>query len=378
MKFKQFLAVSQTPMQQYFKDDVQLVYASQSKPLHIAILPSYDALDPSPVGWVPAVSGEDESDFGVTIRAAKFVGHGNRRAKTSFLSPRTFDLSADDPYEAFYDYCSRSDKWSYLTKAKKGRGLSDEVVGAVFPPMRNYFVANVVDADVGSRGGVMLAELPESAAKGILYSFRKNGARVNGLAFERDAKGELVFGDITNPSGALVMEIAWGGRGYIARPAVMSNGNVRRIEIPETLLQHRRHMELPESFLVPPGSGQEIVDRIAGMVRGYKSEDGTDEIKALAEAMEHAYEKGRYSVDVDDGPIETGPIVSSVAEDLVETDQEKKVEAVEEAVERGVKREKYTPVNKPKEKEREEPVIPGEEISVDDIASVRAMLSGKR
>ena len=128
-----------------------MMYADQSRPLKIAILPAYDPLDPSSTGWIPAVSGGEESDFYTVVRAAKFVGHGNRRAKTAFLSPRTFDLHADDPYEAFYDYCSRSDVWSYLTKDKRGKRLTGEVEGAIFPRVKNFFVANVVDISAGMR-----------------------------------------------------------------------------------------------------------------------------------------------------------------------------------------------------------------------------------
>lgn len=381
MKFRQFLTVSSAPTQMYFKDGAKIVYPSQSKPLRLAILPGYDTTKPNPTSWVPAVVGDEESDFYTTIRAAKFVGHGNRRAKTSFLSPRTFDINADDPYEAFYDYCSRSDRWSYLTKAKRSRSLSGEVEGAVFPTMKNFFVANVIDVDNGIRSGVVLTELPESAAKKILYSYSKDGRRVNGIAFERDEKGNLVFGDITNPTWALVIEVAWGGRGYVARPAALPNGKIRRVEIPDTLLQHRRHMEDVDSFLVRPGSGQEIVDRIASLLRGYKSEDGRNEIDALKEAMDATYGKGRYIVDEQSGvEIQSdGRIDDSLdrqAEEVVESNPDEKSEAVDEAVERGVSNEKYTPV-----KSREEPenqVIPGEEISLDDIASVRAMLSRKK
>lgn len=388
MKFRDFLGVSKTAQQLYFKEGVELLYPDQGKALILAILPAYDPMDPSPTSWIPAVSGEEESDFYTMIRAAKFVGHGNRRAKTSFLSPKTFDLEADDPYEAFYDYCSRSDRWSYLTKDRRGRKLTGEVEGAAFPRMKNFFCANVMDVTAGPRGGVFITELSESVAKGILYSLRKDGIRVPGLAFAKGNDGELVYGDITNPASALAIEVGWGGKGYVARPAVAANGSTLRTEIPETLLQHRLHMEEPESFLVHPGDGQAIVDRLAGMLRGYKSEDGVDEIEALKEAMKFAY-GDKYVVDEE--AMEQDPFASAAAT-TVTAEPEQKAEAVEKAVERGVENEKYTPADeaerpapkpkKAKAKPKVKPLVvekaPGEDIDPADIASVRAMLAGRK
>lgn len=402
MKFKRFLDVARTPVQTYFKDGVELIYPDQSRPLRIAILPAYDPSNPDPTGWIPAIDGNEESDFYTVIRAAKFVGHGNRRAKTSILSPRTFDINADDPYEAFYDYCSRSDRWSYLTKDGRGKRLTGEVEGAVFPRMKNFFCANVIDADVGPRGGVFVTELSESVMKSILYSERKTGKRLDGLAFVRDEEGDLMFGDITNPFGALVIEVAFSGKGYVAREVRDSDGNPKRIEIPETLLQHRLHMEEPGSFLVKPESGQEVVDKLADMLRGYKHPENqnVDEIKALKEAMEFAY-GDRYfiaekctqpeSVDVPDDPF------GDAAKKTVSEEPDKKVEEVSASVDRGVASEQYTPVSdersvkkakakKPKEKKvpknekKEEPkdpeFAPGEIVDPSDIESIRSMLAG--
>lgn len=393
MKFRNFLDVSRTSQQAYFKEGVELLYADQKKPLKIAILPAYDTKKPDPTGWIPAVVGDEESDFYTTVRAAKFVGHGNRRAKVSFLSPRTFDLDADDPYEAFYEYCSRSDRWSYLTKDKRGRTLTGEVEGAVIPRMKNFFVANVMDVSAGPRGGVFVTEISESAGKGILYSIRKNGSRVDGIAFQRDEEGKLVFGDITDPRSALVIEIAWSGKGYVARPAVDEKGNIQRVEIPSTLLQHRKHMEEPGTFIFAPENGQDVVDRLAGMLRGYKSSDGTDEIEALKEAMKFAYGT-RYEVDKD--AEEKDDPFAEAAKKVVEANPEEKAEAVDDAVERGVAHEQYTPVNPvatKKEKPEKKPAKsarkrddgpvdigpvtgPGEDIDPSDIVAMRAMLSG--
>ena len=374
--------------------DRELIYPNQSRPLRLAILPAYGMCRPDPVGWLPAVIDGEESDFYCTVRAAKFVGHGNRRAKVSFLSPRTFDLDSDDPYEAFYDYCSRSDKWSYHTKDRRGRHISGEVEGAIFPRMKNFFVANVMDVSAGSRGGVFVTELSESAMKGILYSVRKDGRRVDGIAFAKDRDGKPVYGDITDPGGALVIEIAYGGEGYAARPVVDGRGGVVRVEIPSVLLQHRHHMEEPGTFMVKPESEQEIVDRLAGMLRGYRSEDGTDEIESLKEAMKLAY-GDKYRVP--EGAMEqTARIVGDdpfgdAAKKTVAEDREKKAEEVSASVDRGIEREKYTPateghgpapkkkpnVKKAQEKEPEnDPFAPGENIDPSDIASVRAMLSG--
>ena len=364
MKFRNFLDVSRTSQQAYFKEGVELLYASQDKPLLVAILPAYNPEDSDPTGWIPAVVGDEESDFYTTVRAAKFVGHGNRRAKTAFLSPRTFDLDADDPYEAFYDYCSRSDTWSYLTKDHRGKKLTGEVEGAVFPRMRNLFVANVMDVSAGTRGGVFVTEMSESVAKSILYSIRKNGTRINGLAFQKD-----VFGDITDPRNALVIEIAFGGKGYVARPALDSKGVIRRIEIPSTLLQHRKHMEEPGTFIQRPESGQQIVDRLAGMLRGYRSDKGKDEILALKEAMKFAY-GDKYSVD-EDAEEKPDPFAEA-AKKTAEAPTEEKSKAVDEAVKRGVEHERYTPVNPVNQQED----APGEDIDPSDIAAMRAMLAG--
>lgn len=368
MKFRNFLDVSRTSQQAYFKDGVDLIYPSQDRKLLLAILPAYDPNNPDPIGWIPAVNGDEESDFYCTVRAAKFVGHGNRRAKVSFLSPRTFDLDADDPYEAFYEYCSKSDKWSYLTKDRRGRRLTGEVEGAIFPRMKNFFVANVMDVSAGTRGGVFVTELSESAMKNILYSKRKSGGRIDGLAFERDDNGRLVYGDITNPKSALVIEVSYGGKGYVARPAIDDKGLIRHVEIPPTLLQHRRHMEEPGTFIMKPESGQEIVDRIAGMLRGYRSDDGEDEIVALEEAMEFAY-GNKYvvngSAEEKDDPF------SDAARRAADADEREKSEEVSKSISRGVEKERYVPVE-----DSQDP--PGEDIDHSDIVAMRKMLAGDK
>ena len=403
MKFRNFLNVANTAQQAYFKEGIETIYPSMGTVMKLAILPAYDPNNPDPTAWVPAVCGDMENDFYTTIRAAKFVGHGNRRAKTSFLSPRTFDLNADDPYDAFYDYCSRSDEWSYLTKDSRGRRLNGEVEGAPFPRMKNFFAANVVDVSAGCRNGVFVAELSESVMKSILYSTRKNGARIDGIAFERDKDGRLVFGDITFPRCALVIEVAFSGKAYVARPALDDSGNIMRVEIPDTLLQHRQHMEEPESFLIPPGDPQEIVDKLAGMLRGYKSpRKGVDEITALKEAMDFAY-GGKYRVDEEAVERSFYPNPFGDAAATVQEKEEDKVIAVSEAVDRGVEREKYVPVSdspakksggeakplasedgnvSPMTSETSDKVVPmtdeapGEDIDPTDIANVRAMLLG--
>ena len=410
MKFRNFLGVAKTSQQAYFKEGVELLYPNQKKAMHLAILPAYDPKNPKPTGWIPAVMGDEESDFYTTVRAAKFVGHGNRRAKTSFLSPKTFDLNADDPYEAFVDYCTHSDMWSYLTKDARGHKITGEIEGAVFPPMKNFFVANVVDFDAGARGGVFVTELSESVARSLLYSIRKDGKRQNGIAFEVGENGERIFGDITDPNDALVVEVAFGAKGwYFARPAVYADGRPIRMKIPETLLQHRQHMEDPETFLIHPGSGQDIVDRLAGMLRGYKhpQHQKVDELEALKEAMKFAYGE-KYLVDdnIEEAPDRVDPFGDVSA--TVSAEPEKKAEAVSEAVDRGVAKEKYTPPENPpmpksrkKAKAKVVPMTPesssrvipmtpesssrvipmtveapGEDIDPSDIANVRAMLLG--
>lgn len=398
MKFKRFLDVARTPVQAYFKEGVELIYPDQKRPLQIAILPAYNPKDPIPTGFLPAVVEGEESDFYTVIRAAKFVGHGNRRAKTSFLSPKTFDLEADDPYEAFFEYCSASDKWAYLTKDGRKR-LTGEVEGAVFPRMKNFFCANVLDA-TAPRGGVFVTELSESVMKSILYQIRKNGARVDGLAFQKDVNGKLVYGDITNPEDALVIEVAWSGKGYVAKAAQCANGSVWRTKIPETLLQHRFHMEEPGTFISKPENGQEIVDRLAGMLRGYKHPEmeSVDELEALKEAMKFAYGDKYYVLEdalEQDSRIVGDDPFGDAAKKTVEEEPAKKAEEVSASVYRGVEHEKYTPVpegqkpapknkfkkvqkKEPEKKETEkDPFAPGENIDPSDIASVRAMLSGE-
>lgn len=381
MKFRNFLDVSRTSQQNYFKDGVELLYPDKTHPLYIAILPAY-AKDANPTGWVPAVTNGEESDFYTTIRAAKFVGHGNRRAKTAFLSPQTFDASEVDPYEAFYDYVSRSDKWSYLTKDRRGTRLTGEVEGPIFPRVKTYMAANVMDVSAGSRGGVFVTELPESVAKNILYSQRKTGDIIPGLAFQS------AYGDITDPHGALVIEIALGGKGYVARPAVDAKGAIRRVEVPETLLQHRIHMEEPGTFLFRM-SAQDIVSKLAGLLRGYKSKDGTDEIEALKEAMEFAYGKGVFAIDEEALELESKRDPFEVAEEATMlATQDQKLAAIGSSVDASLKREKYTPVAKLEKASREprgksgDPEPPkatpepeyGESIDAADIAAVREML----
>lgn len=402
MKYKEFSSLSRTNQQAYFKDGIEMIYASQQAPLKIAILPAYDPNDPDPTAWIPSITGDEESDFYCAVRAAKFVGHGNRRCKTAFISPKTFlGCNAVDPYEAFFTYCSGSEKWSYLTENKKGKRLNGEPDGAVFTNMRTMFVANVMDMSVGSRGGVFVTELSETVLHSILYAERKNGPRVDGIVFKKDSSGNHVYDDITNPKNALVIEIAWTGNKYIARPALDGKGCIMRTEIPETLLRHRRHMEDPDTFLIRPESNQAIVDRIAGMLRGYKR-PGTDEdeINALKEAMEFFYGKGAFVVEEEAS--DRDDQFADAAKSTVEAEPEKKAEAVDDAVNRALKHERYVPVDKdhqqkPKRK-KVKPIIvddvenkvvpmtadpyrddaPGEDIDPSDIASLRAMLSGKK
>ena len=392
MKYRNFCGLGRTSQQAYFKEGVEMVYASQHTPLKIAILPAYDPNDPDPTSWIPSLSGDEESDFYCAVRAAKFVGHGNRRNKTAFLSPKTFlGRDADDPYEAFFNYCSESDKWSYLTENKKGKRLDGEPDGAVFTNMRTLFVANVMDMSAGSRGGVFVTELSESVLNSILYSERKNGTRTDGIVFQKDSCGNSMYGDITDPKNALVIEVVWAGNKYIARPAVDPKGCIMRTEIPETLLRHRRHMEEPDTFLIRPESPQAIVDRIAGMLRGYKR-PGTDEdeIEALKEAMEFYYGKGVFTIDEEAS--DRGDPFEEAAKSTVESEPDEKAAAVSESVDRSAEKEKYVPVGEPVKRDRPpkkkskkdsnvvEPEVPapGEEIDPNDIASLRAMLSGKK
>lgn len=379
MKYRNFCGLNKTNQQAYFKEGVEMIYASQKAPLRIAILPAYDIDNPSPTAWVPSVTDGEESDFYCAVRAAKFVGHGNRRSKTAFLSPKTFlGRDAEDPYEAFFRYCSESDKWSYLTENKKGTRLDGEPDGAVFTNMRTMFVANVMDMSIGSRGGVFVTELSESVLNSILYSERKSGERKDGIAFQRGPDGKPLYGDITNPKNALVIEVAWAGNKYIARPALDSKGCIMRTEIPDTLLRHRRHMEDPDTFLIRPGEPQEIVNRIAGMLRGYKR-PGTDEdeIEALKEAMDFHYGKGAFVVD-EDASDRDDPFAVAV-KSTAEADDARKKDSVVESVERGVEHERYVPAETPDEKkETSEAAAPGEEIDTSDIESLRAMLSGRR
>ena len=394
MKFRKFLGVSRTTQQAYFKEGVELLYPDQKCPLQIALLPAYDPANPDPTGWLPALGNEEENDFYMIVRAAKFVGHGNRRAKVSFLSPKTFDEHADDPYEAFYEYCSMTDRWSYLTKDPRGKRLTGEVEGAIIPRPKNFFVANVIDLSTGSRGGVFVTELSETVAKGLLYNLRKDGSRVDGIAFQRDEHGELVYGDITHPDHALGLEIAWGGKGYVVRPLTDDKGALTRVEIPSTLLQHRKHMEEPGTFLLKPDSPQAVVDKLAGLLRGYKSPDGYDELDALKEAIEFAYGKDAYAVDKNASDKPDDPFADA-AEQTVAADTCAQAAAVGAAVDRGVAHEHYTPVRTPaakapavpKAKPKTEPkaevktpaadtAAPGEDIDPSDIAAMRDLLRG--
>ncbi|MBQ3342431.1 MAG: hypothetical protein IJG84_11085 [Kiritimatiellae bacterium] len=259
--------------------------------------------------------------------------------------------------------------------------------------MKTFFVANVIDMSAGPRGGVFVTEMSESVMKSILYSQRKNGSRIDGIAFQKDGEGKLAYGDITNPGNALVIEVAWGGKGYVARPAIDQKGMIVRTELPLTLLQHRQHMEEPATFIQRPESPQEIIDRLAGMLRGYKHPEmgKLDEIEALKEAMKFAY-GDKYHVD--DESEERDDPFAEAARKTAEEEPADKAEEISAAVERGVEHEKYTPVpedqkpapkkkvkkvknKEPEKKEPEkDPFAPGEDIDPSDIASVRAMLSG--
>lgn len=101
MKFRNFLDVSRTSQQAYFKDGAELLYPDQNHPLHVAILPAYDPKDPDPTSWIPAVVGEEESDFYTTIRAAKFVGQAIGEQKLLFLVLVHLTLIQTTPMKRF-------------------------------------------------------------------------------------------------------------------------------------------------------------------------------------------------------------------------------------------------------------------------------------
>jgi hypothetical protein len=372
---------------------VELVYPDQENGLLIAILPAYNPAEPdNPTGWIPAVGEgtQEESEFYTMVRAAKFVGHGNRRAKAQIVSPVTFDGNAPDPYAALYEYCSGSDYWSYLTKDSRGRNITGEVEGAILPRLRDFFVANVIDLTLGERGGVFITELSEAVARRILYAKKKSGVTW-GLAFDKRV------GDITCPDGALGIEVKWGGRGYSADPFLDESGAAVRVKIPDALLPHRRHMENPATFINKPGDPQEIVDQLATLLRGYHDNPkGIDETAALKEAMDEAFGENTFKVDVP----ASASIVSmggarSLAGDMIRQLDKQGIPAPEpkrtfipnrddcdEREEDEEKREPEATWEKEPEKPREEPgvaprpTVPGESIDPLDIAKMREALMG--
>ena len=204
----------------------------------------------------------------------------------------------------------------------------------------------------------------------------------------------MAQGAITPPGHAPGLEIAWGGKGYVVRPLTDDKGALTRVEIPSALLQHRKHMEEPGTFLLKPDSPQAVVDKLAGLLRGYKSPDGYDELDALKEAIEFAYGKDAYAVDKNASDKPDDPFADA-AEQTVAADTCAQAAAVGAAVDRGVAHEHYTPVRTPaakapavpKAKPKTEPkaevktpaadtAAPGEDIDPSDIAAMRDLLRG--
>jgi hypothetical protein len=390
MRYKRLFSSGRTRSSQgYFKDGIELLYASQDHPIKIAILPAYDHNEPdNPTGWLHSIEDRDgmvENEFYTTVRGAKFVGHGNMSNRTSFVSPQTFDESAIDPYSVLYDYCFKSDEWSYLTK-KGEKGPSGKFYGPVIPAPQDRFVANVMDLSLGERGGVFVVELGETITKQLLYE-NKDGEIKPGFLFGKEAKE---FGDITNPEGAMCFNVSWGQHGYSIKP-IKNGKEYLSVRIPEVLLQHRRHMEAPETFINQPGSAQDIVDRLAKILTGYKSPSGHDESAALKEALDNEFGERTYHVDV---PITPGmvsmatPVVNKMSAEMQALLRKQGLLKEEKPKEeRPEVKPKIKTVNPKKEKKKEEKaptvdspalasVVPGEQIDMSDIAAMREVLKG--
>jgi hypothetical protein len=96
--------------------------------------------------------------------------------------------------------------------------------------------------------------------------------------------------------------------------------------------------------------------------------------------MDATYGKGFFEIDESGEaipkPKSEPPRFKAAARETLESEPEEKAKAVDKAVERGVRREKYTPTNPEPEPEPETEPAPGEDIDPSDIAAVRAMLSG--
>lgn len=137
-------------------------------------------------------------------------------------------------------------------------------------------------------------------------------------------------------------------------------------------------MEAPETFVNAPGSPQEIIDRLAKLLTGYKSPSGRDESYALMEAMDKTFGKGTYKVAV---PEEKVKKMSPDMQALM-----KKQGFIKEP-ER--KKEPQKPACKPASKKQDKvkvevnaalasvsEAIPGEKVDLSDIVALRAQLAG--
>lgn len=379
MRYKNLFSSGRAkPSQGYFKEGVELLYPAQDHPIKIALLPAYDPLRPDdPTGWVPAVTDREqmvESDFYTIVRSAKFVGHGSKSNRVSFVSPQTFDENAVDPYAALYDYCLASDEWSYLTK-KGGKSLSGDYEGPVIPAPQDRFVANAIDLSLGERGGVFVVELGETITRQFLYE-NKDGEIKRGFLFGDESEK---FGDITVPGAALGFIVSWGSRGYSIKPLKDGKDDVL-VSIPETLLQHRRHMEAPETFINAPGSAQEIVDRLAKILTGYKSPSGRDESYALMEAMDKTFGKGTYKVAVPEEKVrKMSPDMQALMKKqgfIKEKEPERKKEPQKPACKPASKKQEKVKVEVNAALASVSEAIPGEKVDLSDIVALRAQLAG--
>ena len=285
-----------------YKEGVKPKYLKKGPPTRVQIMPAFNTANPTdPQGWSQCLENGAPTQWFGMVKIAKFVGHGDWRDKVNVLSLDSFDGSEPCPYNRVFAYAKNSPDWKYLVE-KQGKFGAPGYQDATLTPAKSILLLNVVDID-NPGAGVQLMEAPFSIANSLLNEetgvvFQRNLQLDNyPNAAEALASNPMLAyanGDITDPRKAPVFSIelqtATTGKFGVAWTIRIDvqNGQVLRRTATDFELASRHHLENSESFL-DVKTGQEIVDRLASVLRGHRNANGIDETCLLKEAVGDTY-----------------------------------------------------------------------------------------
>lgn len=285
-----------------YKEGVKPKYLKKGPPTRVQIMPAFNTANPAdPQGWSQCLENGVPTQWFGMIKIAKFVGHGDWRDKVNILSLDSFDGSEPCPYARVFSYAKNSPDWKYLVE-KQGKFGAPGYQDATLTPAKSILLLNVVDVD-NPGAGVQVMEAPFSIANSLLNEetgvvFQRNLQLDNyPNAAEALATNPMLAyanGDITDPRRAPVFAIelqtaTTGKFGVTWTIRIdVQNGQVLRRTATDFELASRHHLESSESFL-DIKTGQEIVDRLASVLRGHRNANGIDETCLLKEAVGDTY-----------------------------------------------------------------------------------------